>query len=166
MADCHETHGAASTSHRDILTAARRPGVHTMHHLEHPACCWSVQAAGAGAIWNQKFLLVLLYWKSVLHTTAATGSKAIPHLLLPSAELEATEVDDRTEEIAPAPGLPKNAFAPVMDAAASSVACTTAVVRPMVSKDLLLFPKARLLVLLSMGCVAGGMRASLGTLEW
>lgn len=51
-----------------------------------------------------------------------------PHLLVPRAEVEATEADDRTEDIAPAPGLLKNALAPVMDAAASRVACTA---RPM-----------------------------------
>lgn len=40
--------------------------------------------------------------------------------------MEETEVDDRTEEIEPAPGtLLKNALAPEMDAAANRVACTT-----------------------------------------
>lgn len=40
-------------------------------------------------------------------------------------------MDDRTEDTAPAPGLLKNALAPVMDAAASKVACTA---RPMFFK--------------------------------
>jgi len=58
--------------------------------------------------------------------------RSFPPLLVPSAVVEAMEVDDRTEDIAPAPGLlPKNALAPVMDAATSRVACTA---RPMLSK--------------------------------
>lgn len=40
--------------------------------------------------------------------------------------MEATEADDRTEEIAPAPGLLKNALTLEMEAAASRLACIVA----------------------------------------
>ena len=55
------------------------------------------------------------------------------------------------EEIEPAPGLLKKAFAPAMDAAATRVACTA---RPMVPKICFCFPKAAApSFCLAMGCV-------------
>lgn len=92
-----------------------------------------------------------------------------PHLLVPRAEVEATEADDRTEDIAPAPGLLKNALAPVIDAAASRVACTA---RPMMflSRYLPWFPGKRNTAgsscdgVLPRGGVARAVRA--GFLRW